>query len=37
MTHIDILSKTFIRVGARNVNVMGVGCVNPKDAKFEVL
>jgi len=37
MTKLDILSKNVRGAGARAVNVMGVGCVNPDEAKFEVL
>uniref|UniRef100_M1DIX5 Integrase core domain containing protein n=1 Tax=Solanum tuberosum TaxID=4113 RepID=M1DIX5_SOLTU len=37
MTQLDILAKNFIGDGARSVNAMGVGCVNPDEAKFEAL
>ncbi|KAK4731373.1 hypothetical protein R3W88_024361 [Solanum pinnatisectum] len=37
ITQLDILSKNVNGAGTRNVNVMGVGCVNPKEAKFEAL
>uniref|UniRef100_M1D9K5 Putative plant transposon protein domain-containing protein n=1 Tax=Solanum tuberosum TaxID=4113 RepID=M1D9K5_SOLTU len=37
MTQLDILSKNVMGVGAKTVNDMGVGCVNPEEVKFEVL
>uniref|UniRef100_M1DHY6 Uncharacterized protein n=1 Tax=Solanum tuberosum TaxID=4113 RepID=M1DHY6_SOLTU len=37
MTQLDNLSKNVMGAGARGVNVVGVGCVNPDEAKFEVL
>uniref|UniRef100_M1DDT7 Integrase core domain containing protein n=1 Tax=Solanum tuberosum TaxID=4113 RepID=M1DDT7_SOLTU len=37
MTQLDILSKNVMGAGARNVNVVGVGCVNQDEAKFEAL
>uniref|UniRef100_M1DTJ5 Retrotransposon n=1 Tax=Solanum tuberosum TaxID=4113 RepID=M1DTJ5_SOLTU len=37
MTQLDILSKNVMGAGARNVNVEGVGCVDPDEAKFEAL
>ncbi len=37
MTQLDILSKNVMGAGARSVNVVGVGCVNPDEAKFEAL
>jgi len=37
MTQLDILSKNVMGAGARGVNVMGVGCVNPDEAKFKAL
>ncbi|KAK4726893.1 hypothetical protein R3W88_031810 [Solanum pinnatisectum] len=37
MTQLDILSKNVMGVGSQSVNVMGVGCVNPQEAKFEAL
>uniref|UniRef100_M1BBA1 Integrase core domain containing protein n=1 Tax=Solanum tuberosum TaxID=4113 RepID=M1BBA1_SOLTU len=37
MTQLDILSKNVMGAGARSVNVVGVGCVNPYEAKFEAL
>uniref|UniRef100_M1DL55 Putative plant transposon protein domain-containing protein n=1 Tax=Solanum tuberosum TaxID=4113 RepID=M1DL55_SOLTU len=37
MTQLDILSKNVMGVGARSVNVVGVVCVNPDEAKFEAL
>lgn len=35
MTQLDIFAKNAIRAGARSVNVVGFGCVNPDKAKFE--
>ena len=35
MTQFDILSKKIMGTGANRVNVMGVGCANPEEAKFE--
>uniref|UniRef100_M1DIL3 Integrase core domain containing protein n=1 Tax=Solanum tuberosum TaxID=4113 RepID=M1DIL3_SOLTU len=37
MTQLEILSKNVMGAGARNVNAVGVGCVNPDEAKFEAL
>uniref|UniRef100_M1D8I6 Integrase core domain containing protein n=1 Tax=Solanum tuberosum TaxID=4113 RepID=M1D8I6_SOLTU len=37
MTQLDILSKYVMGAGARSVIVVGVGCVNPDEAKFEAL
>uniref|UniRef100_M1DVU7 Integrase core domain containing protein n=1 Tax=Solanum tuberosum TaxID=4113 RepID=M1DVU7_SOLTU len=37
MTQLDILSKNVMGAGARSVNVVGVGCVNPEESKFEAL
>ena len=37
MTQLDILTKNVMGAGARSVNVGGVRCVNPKEAKFEAL
>lgn len=37
MTQFDILSKKIMGTGANRVNVMGVGCANPEEAKFEAL
>ncbi|WMV32880.1 hypothetical protein MTR67_026265 [Solanum verrucosum] len=34
-THLDILSKNFMGAGARSVNVVGVGCANLDECKFE--
>uniref|UniRef100_M1DYA7 Uncharacterized protein n=1 Tax=Solanum tuberosum TaxID=4113 RepID=M1DYA7_SOLTU len=36
-TQLDILSKNVRGAGARGVNVEGVGCANPVEAKFEAL
>uniref|UniRef100_M1DN40 Integrase core domain containing protein n=1 Tax=Solanum tuberosum TaxID=4113 RepID=M1DN40_SOLTU len=37
MTQLDILAKNVMGAGARSVNVVGVGCINPEEAKFKVL
>uniref|UniRef100_M1DBJ4 Integrase core domain containing protein n=1 Tax=Solanum tuberosum TaxID=4113 RepID=M1DBJ4_SOLTU len=37
MTQLDILAKNVMGAGARSVNAVGVGCVNPDEAKFEAL
>ncbi|XP_049364030.1 uncharacterized protein LOC125828738 [Solanum verrucosum] len=37
MKHLDILSKNVMKVGARGVNVMGVGNANPEESYFEAL
>ncbi|KAK4721531.1 hypothetical protein R3W88_011764 [Solanum pinnatisectum] len=37
MTQLDILSKNFMRAGAHSTNVVGVGCANPEEMKFEAL
>ncbi|KAK4723998.1 hypothetical protein R3W88_026777 [Solanum pinnatisectum] len=37
MTLLDILAKNVIGAGVRSVNVVGVGCVNLDEAKFELL
>uniref|UniRef100_M1DJS1 Integrase core domain containing protein n=1 Tax=Solanum tuberosum TaxID=4113 RepID=M1DJS1_SOLTU len=37
MTQLDILAKNAMGAGARSINVMGVGCVSPDEAKFESL
>ncbi|KAK4707408.1 hypothetical protein R3W88_033054 [Solanum pinnatisectum] len=37
MTRMDILAKNVMGAGTRSVNVMGVGGVNPDEAKFEAL
>uniref|UniRef100_M1DSR3 Uncharacterized protein n=1 Tax=Solanum tuberosum TaxID=4113 RepID=M1DSR3_SOLTU len=37
MTQLYILSKNVVGARARNVNAVGVGCVNPEEAKFKAL
>uniref|UniRef100_M1DAC7 Integrase core domain containing protein n=1 Tax=Solanum tuberosum TaxID=4113 RepID=M1DAC7_SOLTU len=37
MTQLDILAKNVMGADARSVNVVGVGCVNPDEAKFEAM
>uniref|UniRef100_M1DL69 Putative plant transposon protein domain-containing protein n=1 Tax=Solanum tuberosum TaxID=4113 RepID=M1DL69_SOLTU len=37
MTQLDILSKNVVGAGTRGVNVVGVGCPNPDESKFEAL
>uniref|UniRef100_M1DBK7 Integrase core domain containing protein n=1 Tax=Solanum tuberosum TaxID=4113 RepID=M1DBK7_SOLTU len=37
MTQLDMLSKIVMGVGARSVNVVGVGCAYPYESKFEAL
>uniref|UniRef100_M1DZI3 Gag-pol polyprotein n=1 Tax=Solanum tuberosum TaxID=4113 RepID=M1DZI3_SOLTU len=37
MTQLNILAKNVMGAGARSVNVVGVRCVNPHEAKFEAL
>uniref|UniRef100_M1E120 Uncharacterized protein n=1 Tax=Solanum tuberosum TaxID=4113 RepID=M1E120_SOLTU len=37
MTQLDILSKNVMGAGARSVNIVGVGCANPDEVKFEAL
>ena len=37
LTQLNIFSKYFIRAGTRSFNDVGVGCVNPNEAKFEML
>uniref|UniRef100_M1DDA4 Integrase core domain containing protein n=1 Tax=Solanum tuberosum TaxID=4113 RepID=M1DDA4_SOLTU len=37
MTQLDILSKIVMGAGARSVNIVGVGCANPDESKFEAL
>ena len=37
MTQMDILTKTVMDAGIRNVNVFSIDGVSPKEAKFEVL
>uniref|UniRef100_M1D954 Integrase core domain containing protein n=1 Tax=Solanum tuberosum TaxID=4113 RepID=M1D954_SOLTU len=37
MTQLDILSKNVMGAGARSVNDVGVGCVNPNEANFKAL
>jgi len=37
MTQLDILSKNIMGASARNVNVVGLGCTNPEETKFEAL
>uniref|UniRef100_M1DTB4 Uncharacterized protein n=1 Tax=Solanum tuberosum TaxID=4113 RepID=M1DTB4_SOLTU len=37
MAQLDILSKNVMGAGACGVNVVGVGCANPKEIKFEAL
>uniref|UniRef100_M1DE87 Uncharacterized protein n=1 Tax=Solanum tuberosum TaxID=4113 RepID=M1DE87_SOLTU len=37
MTQLDILSKNVMGDGARSVNVVGIRCVNPDEAKLEAL
>uniref|UniRef100_M1DB19 Integrase core domain containing protein n=1 Tax=Solanum tuberosum TaxID=4113 RepID=M1DB19_SOLTU len=37
MTKLDILAKNVMSVGAMSVNVVGVGGVNPDEARFEAL
>uniref|UniRef100_M1DZZ3 Integrase core domain containing protein n=1 Tax=Solanum tuberosum TaxID=4113 RepID=M1DZZ3_SOLTU len=37
MTQLDIFAKNVMGDGARSVNVVGIGCVNPNEAKCEAL
>uniref|UniRef100_M1DPA2 Athila retroelement ORF1 protein n=1 Tax=Solanum tuberosum TaxID=4113 RepID=M1DPA2_SOLTU len=37
MTQLDIMSKNVMGAGTRSVNVVGVGCANPEESKFEAL